>query len=58
MASSPSQRVPGPVEIYALRANCRRPVSPSRWSGQAQTRHQRSPDGLNHLPVHEGTSKH
>jgi hypothetical protein len=36
--------------------NSRSPVSPSRWSGQAHTRHQRSPFGENHRPVHEGVS--
>ena len=30
--------------------NSRSPVSPSRWSPQAHTRHQRSPLGPNHCP--------
>lgn len=39
------------------RPNSRNPVSPSRWSGQAQTCHHWSPRGENHRPVKDGTSR-
>jgi hypothetical protein len=32
------------------------PVSPSKWWGQLQTRHQWSPLGENQRPVHKGVS--
>ena len=38
------------------RPNSRSPVSPSMWSAQLHTRHQRSPLELNHRPVHVGVS--
>ena len=36
--------------------NSRRPVRPSRCSGQAHTRHHRSPEGENRRPVQLGVS--
>jgi hypothetical protein len=36
--------------------NCRIPVSPSRWSGQAPTRNHRDPWGVNHRTVYLGNS--
>ena len=36
------------------RPNSRRPVNPSRCSGHAHTRHQRSPLGESHRPVQDG----
>ena len=42
---------------YRRRApNCRSPVSPSRWCGQAQTIHHRSPRGERQRPVQAGAS--
>jgi hypothetical protein len=39
------------------RPNSRSPVKPSRCSGHAHTRHQRSPRGLNQRPVQDGDSR-
>ena len=41
---------------YRRRPNPLSPVSPSRWSGQAHTRHHRLPDGANHRAVQLGSS--
>ena len=46
-----------PAETLLGRPNSRSPVSPSMWSAQLHTRHQRSPLGLNHRPVHDGASR-
>jgi hypothetical protein len=45
-----------PRHCQRRRPNSSSPVSPSRWSGQLHTRQQRSPEGLNHRPVHVGVS--
>ena len=41
---------------WGRRPNSLSPVSPSRCSGYAHTRNQRSPFGVNHRPVHDGVS--
>ena len=41
---------------FRRRPNSRSPVSPSRWSGEAHTTHQRSPRGERQRPVHAGAS--
>jgi hypothetical protein len=63
MRDGPSLRL-GSKESWLLsqrlergRQNSRRPVSPSRWSGHAHTRHHRSPLGLNQRPVNLGGSR-
>ena len=49
-------RALGDALAQRRRPNSLSPVSPSRWSGHAHTRNQRSPLGVSHRPVHEGGS--
>ena len=48
---------PSRPERWERIPNSRTSVNPSRWFGQFHARHQRSPLGLNHRPVHDGVSR-